>query len=96
MAAGGAASLISGAAAVPWVLGFTTAGVAGGSIAATAQAGIGSVAAGSWFATLQAIGATTILGTVAPLALAVAVAGGTVFAFNKKKEAEERRDNDRE
>lgn len=40
-----------------WCIGFTAIGVAGASIAATCQSGIGLVAAGSWFSALQAIGA---------------------------------------
>jgi len=49
-AAGGTTAVVAGAASVPFLAGFTTAGVAGGSVAAGIQSGIGSVVAGSWFA----------------------------------------------
>ena len=39
------------------VAGFTSSGIAGGSIAAVIQAGIGDVVAGSAFASLQSFGA---------------------------------------
>lgn len=42
-------------------IGFTTGGVAAGSVAAGIQAGIGNVAAGSLFATAQSLGATSCL-----------------------------------
>ena len=62
------AAPVAVAAGVPVLAaaGFTTGGVAAGSVAATVQSFIGSVAAGtcSLFATLQSVGATAILGTV--------------------------------
>jgi len=48
---------VGGAVVLP-VLGFTATGVAGGSIAAGIQSGIGNVAAGSAFATAQSLAAT--------------------------------------
>eukprot|EP00116_Pleurobrachia_bachei_P010762 sb/3471024/ len=72
--AGGAAAAATGAAvSAPWFAGFTSAGVAAGSAAAAAQAAVGNVAAGSAFAALQTIGATTILGTVGGPILGAAV-----------------------
>ena len=64
-------------------LGFTKAGVAAGSIAASVQGP--AVAAGSTFATLQSVGATGALITFAPVA---AIVGGGVVAgaiYLKKK-----------
>ena len=71
-AAGAIASGV--AASAPWLAGFTASGVAAGSAAAAAQAAVGSVAAGSGFAILQTIGATTLMGTP------VGLVAGTVLA----------------
>jgi len=75
--AGGA---VVGAVAFPIAasaLGFGAAGVAGGSIAAGLQSGIGNVVAGSGFAYMQSIAAT---GAVAKVG---AVAGAGVAATGK-------------
>ena len=76
--AGGATAIAGGAAvATPFLAGFTASGVAAGSAAAAAQAAIGNVVAGSWFAALQSVAATTIIGTAAaPILGAVAVVAG--------------------
>jgi len=52
-----ASSIITG-------LGFTSSGVAAASTAAGIQAGIGNVAAGSLFATIQSLAATGVVATV--------------------------------
>ena len=94
--AGGATVIAGGAAvATPFLAGFTTTGVVAGSAAAAAQAAIGNVVAGTWFATLQSIAATTFIGTVAApvlgagaVVIGVAAIAGTVTAVvhkNKKK-----------
>lgn len=57
-------------------VGFTSAGVAAGSLAAATQASIGSVVAGSAFATCQSIGATGVLLSGGALATGGAVGGG--------------------
>jgi hypothetical protein len=44
-----------GIASIPILCGFGTAGVVAGSAAAGIQAGMGSVAAGSWFATMTSL-----------------------------------------
>ncbi|XP_011705007.1 PREDICTED: interferon alpha-inducible protein 27-like protein 2B [Wasmannia auropunctata] len=54
---GGIVGGIAGCAALPF-LGFGLAGISAGSIAASWQASIGAVAAGSLFATLQSLGAS--------------------------------------
>ena len=76
-----AAAIASGAAgSAPWLAGFTANGVAAGSAAAAAQAAVGNVAAGSGFALLQTIGATTLMGT--PVGLAAGAVGAVVcFIF---------------
>ena len=58
---GGAA--VGVACAVPMAAGFGTAGIVGGSFAAMWQSSIGSVVAGSAFATLQSLGATGVFAT---------------------------------
>jgi len=66
-------SAAAAATSVPWLIGFTNSGVAAGSLAATIQSGIGSVVAGSSFATMQTIGATTLLGTGVGLGIGAAI-----------------------
>ena len=55
-----ASSIITG-------LGFTSTGIAGSSAAAAIQSGIGNVAAGSLFATVQSLGATGVIASVGVL-----------------------------
>ena len=64
------------------VIGFSSTGVLAGSMAATAQAAIGNVAAGSVFATLQSIGAVGGLSWTATGAVTAAgsVAGAVTGA----------------
>ena len=47
--------ILMGISSIPALIGFGTVGVAAGSAAAGIQAGIGSVAAGSWFATITSL-----------------------------------------
>ncbi|KAG8177729.1 hypothetical protein JTE90_026571 [Oedothorax gibbosus] len=72
---GTAAAAVVGAVLFLPAAGFTTAGVASGSLAAATQSSIGSVAAGSIFATLQSAG---VLGLAAGTKAAIAAAGGAV------------------
>jgi len=65
------------ATSIPWALGFTNAGVAAGSIAAGIQSGIGSVAAGSWFAGMQSVAATSVVG--GPIPAVIAAIGGAAY-----------------
>ena len=71
-------SILAAAAAgtgIPYIAGFTSSGVAGGSAAAAVQSAIGNVAAGSAFSFLQSVGATTLIGTAgAPVFGAAGVA----------------------
>jgi len=61
-------SSVAGALAVAGVstkvIGFTSAGIAAGSKAAVIQAGIGSVAANSAFATVQSLAASGLISTI--------------------------------
>jgi len=67
----------------PYVAGFGAAGVVKGSIAAGVQSAIGNVAGGSGFAFLQSATAGGLLGTAAPIVLAV-VAGTAAVVVAKK------------
>lgn len=58
--------------------GFTSSGIAAGSIAAGVQSSIGSVAAGSTFATLQSIGATGGFAILGPISLIAGAIGLTI------------------
>ena len=57
--------VIAGVALLPITLGFGTAGIVGGSIAAGIQAAIGNVAAGSLFAVCTSLGMTGIFASTA-------------------------------
>lgn len=80
-------AVVAGACAVPMIAEFSTAGIAGGSIAAAWQASIGNVAVGRAFATLQSLGATGVFATGAS---AGAATGATAFVAEKvsKKKSE--------
>ena len=89
LAAEAVGTTAAGVAAVPFLAGFTSTGVVAGSTAAAIQSTIGSVAAGSWFATMQSLAATTIIGTAAPLVLAgvgaAALVGTGAYVINKQR-----------
>ena len=57
--------VIAGVALLPITLGFGTAGIVGGSIAAGIQAAIGNVAAGSIFAVFTSLGTSGVFATTA-------------------------------
>lgn len=65
-------------------LGFTAVGISGGSIAAAVQFGIGSIASGSMFATLQSAGVVG-LSTCTQAIIGAAVAGGMAKRILTKK-----------
>ncbi|GIY66462.1 hypothetical protein CDAR_55802 [Caerostris darwini] len=74
--AGGATLVIGGATVALPLLGFTSSGVAAGSVAAGIQSKIGCVVAGSYFATAQSAGAAGMaLGTKAILGASGATMG---------------------
>lgn len=77
---GGVAAVSAATFALP-ILGFGSAGVAAGSVAAGVQSLIGSVSAGSLFALLQSVGAT---GLAMGAKAAIATVGGLLsglFSF---------------
>ncbi len=59
----------------PLLLGFGSAGVIGGSVAAVAQSTLANVTAGGLFATLQSLGAIGITSQAATIGAAVSTAG---------------------
>ena len=87
----GAGSAI-GAAGTVSAVGFTSTGVAAGSIAAGIQSSIGPVAAGSLFSTLQSIGATSALCSGPVVGGAALLGVGIACAYNyfKKNEPEKK------
>lgn len=75
-AACGAVGTIVASAATS-IVGFTSSGVAAGSLAAGLQASVGNVAAGSLFAGMQTIGATgAIIGALPAVAITTGIATG--------------------
>lgn len=77
---------VGAACAIPIGIGFTGAGIAGGSLAALWQASIGNVAAGSAFATLQSLGATGVFATGATVGGATAAGSLAAEKIIKKEE----------
>ena len=76
---------IAGIALIPAALGFGSAGIVGGSIAAGIQSIIGNVAAGSLFSFFQSLGMTGFFTGVAAKAATIAVTVGALFASKIKK-----------
>ena len=64
--------IAAGVAVIPIALGFGTAGVVGGSIAAGIQSGIGNVVGGSLFAICQSLGMTGFFTSAASTGATVA------------------------
>jgi len=78
--------VIAVGASIPIILGFGTAGVASGSIAAGIQSTIGNVAAGSLFAITQSAAASGTFVTAAVCGGAAAGTGAIIEATNNKEE----------
>lgn len=76
---------MAGVAAIPMLVGFGSAGIVGGSIAAAIQSSIGNVAAGSAFAVAQNLGAQGVFLTAGYAGGATAAAGGAALAVAGKK-----------
>ena len=73
------AAVFAAGTSAPYLAGFTSSGIAGGSLAAAIQAAIGNVAAGSAFAFLQSLGASTIFGT--PLGAAGGISSAAAYYY---------------
>ena len=77
--------------AFPILMGFGTAGIVGGSVAAGIQAMIGNVAAGSLFAVCTSLGMTGVFASTAAVGAILGIGGLTAYikgSFNAKKDAE--------
>jgi hypothetical protein len=86
----------AGASAAPWLLGFGTAGVKAGSIAASVQSGIGNVAAGSMFSSATSLGMKGFFMKGVFGGGATAAAGGVLTKNGgNKKEKESKNDQTR-
>jgi len=81
MIGGGA---IAAAGFIPIAIGFGTAGVVAGSIAAATQSSIGAVAAGSTFATMTSLGMTGVFSSLAGVGSAIAAPWRFILTFFKK------------
>jgi len=77
---------VAGVAAIPMLVGFGSAGIVGGSIAAAIQSSIGNVAAGSAFAVAQNLGAQGVFLTAGYAGGATAAAGAALAVAGKKNE----------
>ena len=88
--------VVSGIAFIPILLGFGTAGIGAGTLAAGVQSGIGSVAAGSTFAFFQSLGMTSVFATTAAIggSTSAVAAGGLLIENNlsSKEKQEEKYD----
>ena len=76
MASGGVLAATSGIATT---LGFTTSGIAAGSVAAATQATIANVATGSAFAITQSLGASGVFAAMGPIGLGALAVGGVAY-----------------
>jgi hypothetical protein len=94
--------VVAGVALFPAFLGFGTAGIVGGSIAAGIQSIIGNVAAGSLFAVCTSLGMTGVFASSAAVGAILGVGGLAAYikgAFSAEKDAKlihatiENRDN---
>ena len=76
-------SVITGIALIPIAIGFGTAGIVGGSIAAAIQSIIGNVAAGSLFAVCTSLGMTGVFASTATVGAILGAGGLTVYINSK-------------
>ena len=75
--------IVLGVASIPMIMGFGTAGIVGGSIAAGIQAMIGNVAAGSLFAVCTSLGMTGVFASSAAVGAILGIGG--LAAYIKRK-----------
>ena len=83
--------IVLGVASIPIIMGFGTAGIVGGSIAAGIQAMIGNVVAGSLFAVCTSLGMTGVFASSAAVGAILGIGGLAAYIkgrFNAKKDAE--------
>ena len=83
--------VILGIALIPITMGFGTAGIVAGSVAAGIQASIGSVVAGSAFAVCTSLGMTGVFASSATVGAILGLGGLAAYikgSFNAKTDAE--------
>ncbi len=73
--------IIGAAGVIPMAIGFGTAGIAAGSIAAGIQSSIGAVTAGSTFATMTSLGMTGVFSSLAAVGSGITGIGAAIGAF---------------
>lgn len=85
VAVGAAATgaILTVASAVGTGLGFTPSGIAAGSIAAGLQAGVGNIAAGSFFALAQSLGAKCVIAATGGFGVAILAGVGIYYGVKK-------------
>ena len=74
--------IIGAAGVIPMAIGFGTAGIAAGSIAAGIQSSIGAVTAGSTFATMTSFGMTGVFSSLATIGSSIFAVGGFANFYN--------------
>ena len=83
--------IVLGVASIPMIMGFGTAGIVGGSIAAGIQAMIGNVAEGSLFAVCTSLGMTGVFASSAAVGAILGIGGLAAYIkgnFSAKNDAE--------
>ena len=73
--------IIGAAGLIPMAIGFGTAGIAAGSIAAGIQSSIGAVTAGSTFATMTSFGMTGLFSSLATVGTGITGIGAAIGAL---------------
>ncbi len=73
--------IVGAAGLIPMAIGFGTAGIAAGSIAAGIQSSIGAVTAGSTFATMTSFGMTGVFSSLATVGTGITGIGAAIGAL---------------
>ena len=73
--------IVGAAGLIPMAIGFGTAGIAAGSIAAGIQSSIGAVTAGSTFATMTSFGMTGLFSSLATVGTGITGIGAAIGAL---------------
>ena len=73
--------IVGAAGLIPMAIGFGTAGIAAGSIAAGIQSSIGAVTAGSAFATMTSFGMTGVFSSLATVGTGITGIGAAIGAL---------------
>ena len=73
--------IVGAAGLIPMAIGFGTAGIAAGSIAAGIQSSIGAVTAGSTFASMTSLGMTGVFSSLATVGTGITGIGAAIGAL---------------